>query len=187
MNDIIRNILTRRSIRKYRPDPVAKEILDQILQAGLYAPSARNKQPWHLTAVSGQAPLARLTAEVKAATLRANNHYVAMVSRDGYSVGYGAPTLVIVSGDPSDAPMAPYDCALVLGTMFLAAHSLGIGSCWINQLGIVSDEPGFRAVLDTLGVPSGNTVYGCASLGYAEGPHPAAAARRDGVVNYVNG
>ena len=64
MNDIIRNILTRRSIRKYRPDPVAKEILDQILQAGLYAPSARNKQPWHLTAVSGQAPLARLTAEV---------------------------------------------------------------------------------------------------------------------------
>ena len=187
MNDVICNILSRRSIRKYRPDPVPGDVLERIVQAGLYAPSARNKQPWHLTVVSGGGALARLTAEVKAATLRMNNHYVTMVSREGYSAGYGAPTLLIVSGDAADAPMAQNDCALVLGTVFLAAHSLGVGSCWINQLGILSDEPGFRAVLDTLGVPSRNTVYGCACLGYGDGPHPAAAARRDGVVNYVNG
>lgn len=187
MNETIRSLLSRRSIRKYRPDPVPPDVLEQIVQAGLYAPSARNKQPWHLTVVSGREGLARLTAEVKAATLRMNNHYVAMVSREGYSAGYGAPSLIIVSGDPSDAPMAPYDCALVLGNIFLAAYSLGVGSCWINQLGILSDEPGFRAVLDKLGVPSRNTVYGCACLGYADGPHPAAPARRDGVVNYVSG
>lgn len=187
MNETIRNLLSRRSIRKYRPDALAPDILDQIVQAGLYAPSARNEQPWHLTVVNGHEPLARLTAEVKAATLRAKTHYVAMVSREGYSVAYGAPTLIIVSGDSSHAPMAPYDCALVLGNIFLAAHSLSVGSCWINQLGIISDEPGFRAVLDKLGVPSRNTVYGCACLGYAEGPHPAAPARRDGLVNYVNG
>ncbi len=186
MNEVIRNILSRRSIRKYRQDPVPADILDQILQAGIYAPSARNKQPWHLTVVSGHAALARLTAEVKAATLRMNNHYVSMVSREGYVVGFGAPTLLIVSGDATDAPMAQNDCALVLGTVFLAAHSLGIGSCWVNQLGILSDEPGFRTVLDGFGVPSRNTVFGCASLGYADGPHPTASARRENVVNYVN-
>ena len=187
MNEVIRNILGRRSIRKYRTDPVPPAVLEEIVQAGLYAPSARGLQPWHLTVVSGREPLARLTAEIKAATLRMNNHYAAMVSKEGYVVGYGAPTLVIVSGNAVESPMAQNDCALVLGTMFLAAHSLGVGSCWINQLGILSDEPGFRAVLDTFGVPSRNTVFGCASLGYADGPHPSAPPRRGGAVNYVNG
>ena len=187
MNETIKTILNRRSVRKYKAIQFSQADLDLILKAGLYAPSARNTQAWHLTVIRSPEVIAELTEQVKAATLRMNNHYVAMVSREGYSVGFGAPGLIIVSGDPSDAPMAPYDCALVLGNMFLAAYSLGLGSCWINQLGILSDEPGFRAVLDTLGVPSRNTVYGCACLGYTDGPHPAASARRDGVVHYVNG
>ena len=186
MNEIIRAIATRRSIRKYLKDPITQEELDSILKAGLYAPSARNRQPWHLTVLRGHEAIARLTAKVKAATLRMpDNPYHAMVSRDGYSVNYGAPEFVIVSGDPSVSPMAHNDCALVLGNMFLAAHSLGIGSCWINQLGILSDEPGFRAVLTSLGVPAQNKVYGCASLGYPEGSHPSAPERVANTVNYA--
>ena len=188
MNETIRSILERRSIRKYRPDPVSKEHLEQIITAGLYAPSARNKQPWHLTVVNGFEAIARLTAEVKAATLRMpNNPYAAMVQKDGYSVNYLAPAFVIVSGNPDESPMVQADCALVLGNMFLAAHSLGIGSCWINQLGILSDEPGFRAVLNALGVPSQNRVYGGASLGYPADPPASASERRAGTVNYAEG
>ena len=81
--------------------------------------------------------------------------------------------------------MVQCDCTLVLGNIFLAAYSLGLGSCWVNQLGILSNEPGFRSTLDALGVPSGNTVYGCACLGYPDGPHPAPPPRREHTVNYV--
>jgi nitroreductase len=185
-NDTIRSILTRRSIRRYRPDPIRGEDLEQIIQAGLYAPSSHNKQPWRLTIVCGQESLARLTVEVRAATLRMpGNRYAAMVQKEDYAVAYGAPALIIVSGDGSLGPMVQCDCALALGNIFLAAHSLGIGSCWINQLGILSDEAGFRAVLDSLDVPPHNTVYGCAALGYASGEPPAAPARRERTVNHA--
>ncbi|MDR2488413.1 MAG: nitroreductase family protein [Desulfovibrio sp.] len=186
MNETISSILNRRSIRRYLPEQIRKEDLEQIVRAGLYAPSARNKQPWHLTVVCGHELLTRLTAEVKSATLRMpDNHYAAMVQKEGYSVAFGAPILVIVSGNSADAPMVRCDCSLVLGNIFLAAHSLGIGSCWVNQLGILSDEPGFRTVLESLNVPARNTVYGCAALGYPRGAHPAAPARRENTVNYV--
>jgi nitroreductase len=186
MNETINSILQRRSIRKYRPELISKDLLDSILQAGLYAPSARNKQPWHLTVVCGHGALTRLTAEVKAATLRMpDNPYAVMVQKEAYSVAYGAPTLIIVSGNIEEAPMVQSDCALVLGNIFLAAHSLGIASCWINQLGILSNEPGFRSVLTTLKVPLQNSIYGCAALGYADGPHPAAPTRREHTVTYA--
>lgn len=186
MNETISTILSRRSIRNYRPEPLPREILEQVLQAGLYAPSARNRQPWHLTMVTSPAAIERLTAEVRAATLRMpDNPYTAMVQREQYRVNFGAPALLIVSADPSAAGTAQADCALVLGNVFLAAHSLGVGSCWVNQLGILSDEPGFRSVLDSFGVPSQNRIYGCAALGYAEGAHPTAPERRSNTVNYV--
>ena len=185
MNETLNTLLNRRSIRKYRHEPVAGELLEQILTAGLYAPSARNKQPWHLTVIRKKESLVRLTEEVRTATLRMpENPYAAMVQRDGYSVNFNAPCMIIVSADPAESLMVQADCALLLGNMFLAAFSLGVGSCWVNQLGILSDEPGFRAVLDKLGVPSRNRVYGCAALGYPEGDYPVAALRREGTVVY---
>ena len=69
--------------------------------------------------------------------------------------------------------------------MFLAAHSLGIGSCWINQLGAACDEPGFRAVLTGLGVPPVNYVYGCGAFGFAE-ETPGAPERKPGTVTYAS-
>jgi len=52
--------------------------------------------------------------------------------------------------------------------MFLAAHSLGIGSCWINQLGTTCDDPEVREFISSLGVPENHKVYGCVALGYAD-------------------
>lgn len=59
------------------------------------------------------------------------------------------------------------DCACALQNIFLAAKSLGIGSCWINQLGQTCDDPDVRAFLTQLGIPENHRVYGCAALGYA--------------------
>lgn len=187
MNEVFNTILTRRTIRKYQDKQIPKDVVGKIVEAGLWAPSAINRQPWHLTVVRGVAHTDRITTELKAAVERmTENRYKTMVGSKDYYAGYKAPTLVIVSGDPTLSNMVESDCACVLQNIFLAARSLGIGSCWINQLGSACDEPGFRAFLNTLGVPSGNFVYGVAALGYpAEDANPKAPPRKENAVNWV--
>jgi nitroreductase len=187
MNDILDNIHDRRSIRKYQDKPVPREILEQIIEAGLWAPSALNRQPWHLTVVQGCAHIDHINTELKAAVERMpENRYKAFVGNDAYHVSYKAPVLIIVSADPALSLMGAADCACVLQNIFLAAHFLGIGSCWINQLGSVCAEAGFRAFLDTLSVPPGNYIHGAAALGYAAGDADRKAPpRKEGTVNWV--
>jgi len=74
---------------------------------------------------------------------------------------------VIVSNEPTQW-WAGMDCACAIENMFLAAHSLGIGSCWINQLGTTCDDPEVRELITSLGVPKDHKVYGCVALGYAD-------------------
>ena len=112
-----------------------------------------------------------------------DNPYKEYVGSEAYTINYLAPTFVMVSGDTTLSPRnAPFDCALLLGNMFLAAHSLRIGSCWINQLNVLNDEPGFRAYMTQLGIPLENRIFGCACFGYADGPHPAPAKRKENTV-----
>ncbi|MDR0869875.1 MAG: nitroreductase [Planctomycetaceae bacterium] len=187
MNETIKTILTRRSVRKYKPEQFSAEILQQILGAGLHAPSAMGRQPWHIVVVRGLDKIAEVNREVKAATARmSDNPYKDYVGSEAYTVNYHAPTFVIVSGNTTASPRnAPFDCALFLGNMFLAAHSLGIGSCWINQLNVLNDEPGFRKYMTRIGIPNANQIFGCACFGYADCPPPAAAARKENTVVIV--
>ena len=94
-----------------------------------------------------------------------------------------APVLVIASNEPTRT--GGMDCACALQNMFLAAHSLGIASCWINQLSYTCDAPEVRAYLKRLGVPTVHKVYGCAALGYNGGKEPAAHPRKEGLVSYA--
>ena len=185
MNEIIKTILERRSIRSYTTDPIRREHLDLIIQAGLYAPSSRNRQPWHLCVLQGQEMIDRLTAELKAAiALMPENPYAAQVGAASYTVNFHAPAFIIVSADPEVSTSPQADCALVLGNMFLAAHSLGIGSCWVNQLGSACRENGFRKILTKLGVPQNNYVYGCSAFGYPQS-YPSAPKRKEGTVTFA--
>ena len=185
MNETIQSIRDRRSIRKFTPEALPLQILEQIVEAGLFAPSARNRQPWHLAVLQGASRIGELTGELKAATARMpDNPYAKLVGAEKYTMSFHAPVFIIVSADPAVSPLAMADCALVLGNMFLAAHSLGVGSCWVNQLGAACNEPGFRAVLTGLGVPASNHVYGCGAFGFP-GETPRAAERRPGTVTYV--
>ncbi|MCL1939950.1 MAG: nitroreductase [Desulfovibrionaceae bacterium] len=187
MNDILRAIRDRRSIRKYQDKPVSRKVLERIVEAGLWAPSAMNRQPWHLTVVQGRDLIDRINVELKAAVERMpENRYKAMVGNESYHVSFRAPALIIVSAAPNASPMNEADCSCALQNIFLAAYSLGVGSCWVNQLGSVCAEPGFRILLDSLGVPSGNYIHGVASLGYAaDDANPKVLLRRDGNVNWV--
>ena len=187
MNETIKTILTRRSIRNYKPEQVPDDIVKQIVEAGLYAPSAMGRQPWHIVVVRGFDKIAEVDREVKAATARMpNNPYKEFVGSANYTINYHAPTFVIVSGNTTLSPRnAAFDCALLLGNMFLAAHSLGIGSCWINQLNVLNDEPGFREYMTRLGIPKENQIFGCACFGYADGSAREAAPRKEESVVFV--
>ena len=102
-----------------------------------------------------------------------------------YCCYYHAPTLVIVSNEP-DKWWAGMDCACALENIFLAAKSLGIGSCWINQLGQTCDDPDVRAFLTKLGVPESHKVYGCAALGYAPADAPVKEKKvKEGTVTII--
>ena len=187
MNEVIKALMERRSIRKFSPEPIREQDLQTILTAGTYAASARNTQPWHATAVVGAEAVARLNEAVKTATGQPGfDKYKGMADSPGYTINYkDAPVFIIVSVDPSASFAPQEDGALMLGNILLAAHALGLGSCWINQLGPIDDEPAFRQVLTKLGVPENYKIVGCAAIGRRAGENPAAPPRKNALFNIV--
>lgn len=157
MNEIIQNILTRRSVRSFTDQPVSREDLELIIKAGLYAPSARNLQTWKFTALTKRNDIDALAKAIEKT-----------LDRSGYDMY--RPTAVIIPSNESDSPYGKEDNACALENIFLAAHSLGIGSVWINQLQGICGKPEIRTLLNSWGIPDNHTVYGIAAIGYpAEG------------------
>lgn len=177
-NEVLENIKSRRSVRTYTERQVSAGDLNLILEAAAYAPSGMNFQTWHFTAIQDAAVLTELNEKIKGAFAKSDDpHLQERGHSETYCCYYHAPTLVIVSNEPTRW-WAPMDCACALQNIFLAAKSLGIGSCWINQLGQTCDDPDVRAFLTRLGIPENHRVYGCAALGYA--PADAEAGSRHG-------
>ena len=172
MSQVLENIKTRRSTRAYQDTPVAKQTLEEILNAGLYAPSANNTQNWQFTVVQDAEKLTKLQKAVAAA-----------LGNPDYHRFYGAPCLVVVSA-PKDYSHAMADCSCALENIFLAAHDFGVASVWINQLTDTCFDEGVRAVLTEFGVPADHQVCGCAALGYAAAEGKTDRANK-GVVVYA--
>ena len=144
-------IRTRRSIRQYRPDPVPGEAIAQILEAGRWAASAGNAQPWTFIVFSD--------AEVKRRVTRC--FYYGWFLEE-------APAGIMIVVDPGASSCPVQDGSLAAGNMMLAAHALGLGTCWINP-GL--DDAG---AMEILGVPPGRRMICVLSLGYpAESPEKA--------------
>ena len=158
MNELISLIKSRRSIRSFEDRPVEDSVLREIVETACHAPSAMNRQSWHFTVMTDREELDGLAALVKKAT-----------NQDERYRFYHAPVLVIASND-RDNPMGCDDCACALQNIFLAAHALGVGGVWINQIRHVCDMPEIRALLTTYGVPENHVVYGAAALGYGRKP-----------------
>lgn len=156
MSEVLQNIKTRRSVRKFKAEQISKEKLEDILTAGLYAPSAKNSQNWQLTVVQDKDQQERLREAI-----------AVVLERPDYPRFYDAPTLIIVS-TPKDYVHGAFDSSVVLQNIFLEAHDLGVGSVWINQLIGISDHPKIREVLTSLKVPTDHTAWGTAALGYPD-------------------
>ena len=170
MNEVIKNILTRRSCKKYSPDPVPQELIDQVVEAGLYAPNGMRLQSPIILAVSDK--------ELRDALSALNAKYDPMKRPDPY---YGAPVVLSVLVK-TDCPTAVEDGSLVMENMMLAAHSLGLGSCWIHRAKPVFEDPEGKEILAKLGVEGEYRGIANMALGYWGCEVPEAAPRREGRV-----
>ena len=148
------DLLTRRSVRKYSDRPVEDEKLDKVLTAGLYAPTGMNNQAPVMVAVRDKATRDRLS-RMNAAVMGA--------SGDPF---YGAPCVIVVLSDPERMTWVE-DGSLVLGNLMNAAHSLGLGSCWIHRAKECFDTPEGKELLRAWGVPENYRGVGNCILGYA--------------------
>lgn len=174
MNEVIKAIKERRSIRKFKPDMVSKEAIEQVIEAGLYAPSGMNRQPVITVAVTNKEARDKLSL--------ANAKVGGMP--EGMDPFYGAPVVLIVLAK-KDCPTSVYDGSLVMGNMMLAAHSLGLSSCWIHRAKEEFETEEYKKLLEELGVQGEYEGIGHCILGYADGEVPAAAERKDDRVYYI--
>ena len=175
MSAVLDNIRERRSIRKYTSDPVPADILDKIAEAGIQAASGMNKQS---------------TVVIRVTNKEIRQKLVAVNSKIGgwapdFNPFYGAPVIFIVLGDASWRNTV-YDGSLVLGNMMLAAHDLGVGSCWIHRAKETFEMPEWKEWLKSIGVEGEYEGIGHLAVGYAAGDYPKPIPRREGRIFHVD-
>lgn len=166
-------MLSRRSVKCYKPDMPARDDIDKIIEAGLAAASGRNMQASVIVAVTNKEIRDRLSRD-NAAVMGANS--------DPF---YGAPCVLVVLAEKT-AHTYVYDGSLTLGNMMLAAHELGLGSCWIHRAKEVMAKPEWQEWIKSLGLEGEYEGIGNLVVGYAEGELPAAKNRREGRVVYAD-
>ena len=176
--DALTLIKTRHSTRKFSDKPVEKEKLEQIIEAGRFAPSGGNNQTTHFIVIQDKAvlsELARITREEFAKMNLKPDTYASLatsikLSKKGtYVFHYNAPVLILTANRIGyDNNMA--DCSCAVENMMLMANALDLGSCWINQINWLNSNPAMVAYLKTLGMQDGETVYVSMALGYPDSP-----------------
>lgn len=172
MNEAIKNMKTRRSVRSFKAECPDKATIEAIIDAGLRAPSGKNMQTPIVVAVTNK--------EIRDRLSRANAAVMG-VSSDPF---YGAPAVLVVLAK-RDFPTYIYDGSLVMGNLMLAAHSLGIASCWIHRAREVFDSPEWREWLRSIGVSDEYEGIGNCVIGFAEGEYPAPKEIKNGRVFFA--
>jgi nitroreductase len=190
-NAVLHCIHTRRSTRSFLDRPVEEDLLETLLDAAIWAPSGSNSQSWLFTAIANTQILAEINELVKQGfqtyvpddDYRAKHLAKTISQKEGYNFYYNAPVLIIASNKP-DYENAMADCALGLENIFLAAQSLGLGSCYINQLHWLRGDGPLREYLSGLGIPKEHTICGAAAIGYIA-KESVAPARKPGTTRIV--
>ena len=162
-NKTVQTILSRVSCREYNEKKVSLSKLNQILEAGKYAPSAMNRQIASITCVRTKAKVEKLRELSKEEMKR--------------DCMYGANTVVLVHA-PREDFFTPQDCTCVLENIFIAANALKVQSCWINQFDELLSTAKGKKMKVRLGIPEENRIVGAAVLGYAKDPSKLAVRER---------
>ena len=169
MNEITNAIKTRRSVRSYTDRIPSPEVIDEIIEAGLYAPSGMNRQETIILAITDK--------KIRDELSRDN----ASVMGTGIDPFYGAPVVLVVLYEKS-CFTGIYDGSLVMSNLMLAAHSLGVSSCWIHRAKETFEMPKWKEYLKSLGFEGEYVGVGNCILGYCDGEYPTIRERNEGRV-----
>ena len=170
--DAMQNLLTRRSVRQYKEDPIPQDVLERIVEAGTYAATGMGKQSPIIVAVTNRALRDRLS-RMNAAVMGG--------SGDPF---YGAPVVLVVLADKSIGTHV-YDGSLVMGSLMLAAHAEGVSSCWIHRAKEEFESEEGRQILRALGIEGDYEGIGHCILGYADGEEPQPKPRKASYVYWA--
>ncbi|MCT4509939.1 MAG: nitroreductase family protein [Tepidibacter sp.] len=183
MNDIIKNIKERRSIRKFKEEQIKEEEIQTIIEAGIYAPSAHNQQPWHFTVIQNKNIISEMNEESKKAMKNHSDEWIAKLgNNEKFDIHYNAPTVILVSGK-KDCYSPIVDVSAAIQNMLLAADSIGVGSCWVglSKFGLIEEDK-----VKQFNIPDGYEPYYTVALGYkALDKKQNAPKRNEDVVNYI--
>ncbi len=173
MNEILENIKTRRSIKKYKNTKVPQELIDIIVDAGTYAPSGMNKQSPIILEITNKKmrdKLSKINAQVAGMP-------------EGVDPFYNAPVILVVLAN-KDVLTYIYDGSVVMENMMLAAHSLGLGSCWIHRAKETFETDEGKQILKDLGIEGNYEGIANCIIGYAD-IEPGQHARKEKYVYKV--
>ena len=168
MSEILDLMKTRRSIRKFNAEPVAKEDIEKIIEAGLYAANGMGKQSPIIVAVTNK--------ELRDKLSEMNRTIGGW--QEGFDPFYGAPVVLIALAD-KNVPTCVYDGSLVLGNMMLEAHELGLGSIWIHRAKQEFESEEGKEILRSLGVEGEYEGIGHCVIGHFDGELPGIIARKE--------
>ena len=166
MNEALNAILTRRSVKSYKAEMPPRELIDEVIKAGTYAPTGMNRQSPIILAITDKETrdmLSRLNAQIMGS------------SGDPF---YGAPVVLTVLADRSQNTYM-YDGSLVMANLLLAAHAVGLGSCWIHRAKEEFQTDEGKALLKSMGITGNYEGIGHCILGYPAGELPPAKPRKE--------
>jgi len=190
-NEVLRCIQDRRSTRAFKDCQIEDAQLDELLNAAVWAPSGGNNQTWLFTAIQNKEKLLHLNTLVREGFQRwvPDNGYPSKLAakersaNPDYNFCFHAPTLIIASNRPQYAN-AMADCALAMQNIFLAAQSIGLGSCYVNQLHWLENDHHIRAYLFKMGIPTEHVICAAAAIGYIA-VASTAPARKDNTIQII--
>lgn len=183
MNDTIKIIMGRRSIRNYKPHQIKEGELQIILDAAKYAPNAGARQLWHFTVVQNKDVIEHMVAQMIHVMKNSDNiNHQKKAANPDYHTFYHAPTVIVVSG-AENTMLIETDCAAATENIIIAAESLGLSSCWIGSAELVLSQEDIKK---SLGIPSGFKPLYAVAIGYnATEDKVQPAPRKENTVNYV--
>lgn len=169
MKDAMEVLLTRRSIRNFNDKPIPEDVLNKILEAGTYAPTAMGMQKPIIIAITDK--------KVRDEVSREN---AKIMGREGTDPFYGAPVILLVAVE--NYPNAVYDGSCVMDNLLNAAWAMGVGSCWIHRAKEELESDFGKKLLKSLGIVGDYIGVGHAALGYFDGEPPLPKPRKE---NYI--
>ena len=174
--NVIEAIKTRRSTRKFKARAVEMEKLQQIVEAGRFGPTGGNAQGNHFFVITNATALMMLKDMVQTAFAKMElrddlykslKNSIMLSQKGNYSFSYNAPVLIVVA-NKKDYGNNMADVACAVENMMLAANELDLGSCYINQLKWLNEDPSIRGYLGTLGLKDDERVYASVAIGYPD-------------------